>query len=312
MKAVRIHQFGKPDVLQVEEIPSPKARSNRILVEVHAAALNPKDILVRQGKFKLFTGSRFPMTLSSDYAGVVLDPGSSTQLKKGDKVYGMMNGFRVGSTAEQILVKEKEMAYMPSNISFEEAAGIPLAGLTALQALRDLGKLETGQRVCINGASGGVGSLAIQIAKCLGAEVITVSSERNLALCKSLGADQVVDYQQQDWIHQLEEIDVFFDVFGNYSLSRVIPVMGKKARYISTLPRASTLGNHIFTRFSNKKGMLVVVNSHSADLAWMAERIEKGNIKPVIDSVFPLEEIQKAHERVETKRSRGKVIVRVR
>ena len=312
MKAAVIHQYGKPKVLQVIEVPFPKAQSGKILVEVHAAALNPKDILVRKGKFKFFTGRRFPMILSSDYSGLVLDPGNSTQLKKGDKVFGMMNGFRVGSTAEQILVKEKEMALMPSTLSFEEAAGIPLAGLTALQALRDLGKLQSGQRVCINGASGGVGSLAIQIAKCLGAEVITVSSDKNLALCKSLGADHVIDYQQANWISQLEEIDVFFDVFGNYSLSQVIPFMGKKARYISTLPRVSTFGNHIFTRFSNKKGMLVLVNSRSADLTWMAERIEEGKIKALIDSVFPLEQIQQAHERVETKRSRGKVIVRVK
>lgn len=312
MKAALIHQYGKPQVLQIEEVPSPKPRSNRVLVEVHAAALNPKDILVRKGKFKFFTGSRFPMILSSDYAGVVLDSGNSTHLKNGDKIYGMMNGFRVGTTTEQVLVKEKEMAPMPSSLSFEEAAGIPLAGLTALQALRNLGKVQAGKRVCINGASGGVGSLAIQIAKCLGAEVITVSSDRNLALCKSLGADQVIDYQQENWISQVEAIDVFFDVFGNYSLTQVTHVMGSRARYISTLPRVSTVGNHLFTRFSNKKGMLVVVNSRSTDLSWLAERIDEGKIKPVIDSVFPLEAIQKAHERVETRRARGKVIVKVK
>ena len=312
MKAAVIHKYGPPEVLKIEDVPEPKAKPSKILVEVYAAGLNPKDILVRKGKFKPLSGNRFPMILSSDYAGIVLDPGRSTSLKVGDKVYGMMNGMRVGSTTEKVLVKEKELAKMPEGIGFEEAAGVPLAGLTALQALRNLGKVHPGQRVCINGASGGVGSLAIQIAKCLGAEVISVSSDRNLALCKSLGADKMLDYKKEDWVKELTDIQVFFDVFGNYSLPKVAASLTKTGRYISTLPRVSTVRSHVFTRFSPQKGMLVIVNSRATDLRWMAQHIQEKKIRPVVDSVFPLEKIQEAHKRVETKRSRGKVIIQVK
>ncbi len=312
MKAAIIRQYGKPDVLQIKEIPDPVPRSGRILVEVHAASLNPKDILVRKGKFKVFTGNRFPMILSSDYAGVILDPGKSASLMAGDRVFGMMNGFKVGSTAEKVLVKETELAKLPEGIGFQEVAGVPLAGLTALQAIRDLGKLKAQQTICINGASGGVGSLAIQISKCLGAKVISVSSERNLSFCKALGADEVIDYAQENWLKNLLEVDLFFDVFGNYALKNVSSHLTPKGKYISTLPRIHTIKNHIFTRFSAKKGRLVVVKSKAKDLQWLANQMANGNIKPVVDSIFPLEDIQKAHERVETKRARGKVLIKLK
>ncbi|MEM9720380.1 MAG: NAD(P)-dependent alcohol dehydrogenase [Bacteroidota bacterium] len=312
MKAAIIHKYGSPEVLKVEEVPEPQAKPSKILVEVHAAALNPKDILVRKGKFRPFSGNKFPMTLSSDYAGIVLNPGKSTVLKEGDKVFGMMNGMRVGSTAEKVLVKENELAKMPEGISYEEAAGIPLAGLTALQALRNLGKLSEGHHVCINGASGGVGTLAIQIAKCLGATVTSVSSERNLALCKSLGADEPIAYTQANWVQSLQNLDLFFDVFGNYSLAKVRASLTPKGRYISTLPRVSTVRSHVFTGLSPQKGLLVIVNSRSRDLEWLAQQVSNNKIRPIVDSVFSLAEIRQAHERVETKRSRGKVIIRIK
>ena len=183
MKAAIIKNFGDIDSIRIEEIDTPTLANNELLIKVEAAGLNPKDVLIRKGKFKRLTGSKFPQQIGFDFAGIVLNPNNSKFIK-GDRVFGMLNGWKGRCCAELLNIKETELFKMPQNVSFEAASGIPLAGQTALQAIRDKAKLKPNQSICINGASGGVGTLAIQIAKIMGGNVTTISSQRNIDLCK--------------------------------------------------------------------------------------------------------------------------------
>ena len=282
-----------------------------MLIQVKAAALNPKDILIRKGKFKIATGSKFPMRTGHDLAGIIVDSNDSKTYKNGDEVYGMINGWKARTCAEFISISEMEIYHKPSNLSFEDAAGIPLAGQTALQAIRDLCKLKTNQKILINGASGGVGTLAIQISKVLKGHVTTVSSGRNLDFCQSFGADIMIDYSKIKITDLDEKFDVFFDVFGNYSFPKVKHLLTKKGIYISTVPSSKIILEQLKNPFRKKKAKLVVVKSKSADLKWFKEKIEANMIKPVTDKIFSLEEIRDAQTYIETKRAKGKIIIKI-
>ncbi len=311
MKAAMVTRYGDTDVLKIQEIEKPKLKKREVLIEVKAAALNPKDILIRKGKFKMATGNRFPKGIGYDLAGIVAESNGSYLFKKGDKLFGMINGWKGRAVAEFANVSEKELFRLPQNCSFEDAAGIPLAGQTALQAIRDLGKLKSGQLICINGASGGVGTLAIQIAKSLGGVVTAVTSFRNKDLCLSLGADGVIDYTKEDILNSTKRFDVFFDVFGNYSFPKVAHLLNKKGSYVSTVPSPKIIVQQIRNPFRSKKAKLVVVKSNIADLKWLCKKIEEGAIKPVTDKTFNLEDIQEAQKYIETKRAKGKVIIKI-
>jgi NADPH:quinone reductase-like Zn-dependent oxidoreductase len=200
MKAAVINGYGAPEVLQYTEVEKPQIKPNQMLVRVYASSVNPIDWKIRKGMLKVLTGNKFPMILGFDVSGEVVEVGTQvTQFKPGDSIYAHLNQLPGGAYAEYAAVAEKSAAAKPTNMSHEEAAAVPLAAMTALQAWRDEGNLKLGQKVLINGASGGVGTFAVQIAKVLGAEVTAVCGTRNLEMVKSLGADRLIDYKQQDF-----------------------------------------------------------------------------------------------------------------
>jgi NADPH:quinone reductase-like Zn-dependent oxidoreductase len=311
MKAVELDRYGDSDVLQVRDAPAPAASRGEVLVRVRAAALNPKDILVRKGKYRIFTGRRFPLRVGYDWAGEVAEAGAGSPFAAGERLYGMIQAWRGGACAELAAVSTNECARMPEGLSFEQAAGIPLVGLTALQALRDVARIRAGNAVCINGASGGLGTAAIQIAKTLGARVTTLSSEANLKLCRDLGADEALDYRRDDPFAGLAELDCVFDVFGNLSFERVRPALAARSTYVSTVPSKRLVFDIARTLFSAKRARVVVVHSRRRDLEQLSEWIRSGALKPVVDRVWPLEQIREAEDYLATKRARGKVVLTI-
>ena len=312
MLAIEYDEFGEPEVLSLRQIPMPKVRRNELLIEVVAAALNPKDLLVRKGKFKMLSGSKFPKGQGYDFAGTIANPGNQTYLPAGTPVYGTVNGMSGRTMAQFLAVKPEEVAKMPANLDFDAAAGLSLVGQTALQALRDLGRTSPGSRVCINGASGGVGTVAIQIAKILGAQVTAVCSASNFDLCHKLGADHLIDYQAQDIRQSGQEFDIFFDVFGNYSLPAIKPLLPPRGMYITTVPKPANLTQQMLTVFAARKAKLVVVKSNREDLNWLRTKTEEGQLTPVVDRVYGPEQIVDANAYLETKRAKGKVIIRIK
>lgn len=303
-------QYGTPDVIRIVTTDPPRLKPGQVLVRVIAAGLNPKDVLIRKGKFRRLTGQRFPQGIGYDFAGTIADPNGSTYAI-GDRVFGMVNGLYGRCVAEYVAVRTEELYRMPDHLDFPAAAGLPLAGQTALQAIRDLGRLQPGQEICINGASGGVGTLAIQIAKVLGGRVTAVSSYRNEEWCRSLGADVTLAYDRTELRDTPQRFDVFFDVFGNYRYRQVAPLLKGRGRYITTVPKAAILREQLQNWFRCKKAKLVIVQSKTPDIRWLADRVAAGQIRPVVDRVYPLEEIRDAQRYIETKRARGKVVLRI-
>ncbi|MEM6767944.1 MAG: NAD(P)-dependent alcohol dehydrogenase [Bacteroidota bacterium] len=310
MKKAIYDQYGGVDRIKVIEADLPALSTHEVLIKVEAAALNPKDILVRKGKFKTFTGSSFPLGIGYDFSGKIEDPHGS-DFQPGQQVYGMVNGWTGRCCAEYLNVAKDELSLKPTNISMQEAAGIPLAAQTALQAIRDCGNLIPGQKILINGGSGGVGTLAIQIAKVQGGEVSSVSSTKNQAFCTSLGATHALSYQQVSVPDLKEKYDVFFDVFGNYSFKKVQHLLTQKGRYVTTIPTAEIIKEQLLNPFRRKKAHIVVVRSNDKDLQWLADHIQTSLIKPVIDKVYPLSQIAEAQSYIETKRATGKVIIEI-
>ena len=310
MKKAIYKGFGDASNLIIIDADIPKVATNEVLVKVVAAALNPKDILMRKGKFKRFTGSQFPQGVGMDFAGII-EQSTNKDFQVGDQVYGMLNGWKARSCAEYVNVNVNELWKKPTTISFEQAAGIPLAGQTSLQAIRDLGQLKQGQKILINGASGGVGTLGIQIAKIVGGEVTTISSSKNLAFCKSLGADKALSYEKNKVNYLVEKFDVFYDVFENYIFKKVAHLLTPKGIFISTVPNATIIKEQFFNLFRRQKAKLIVVKSKRKDLQWFSENIQNNKLQPVVDEVFDLSDIQAAQSYIETKRAKGKVILRI-
>src|SRR5262245_375447 len=309
MRAVVYDRYGDAGVISVRDMPRPaRASSGEVQVHVMAAALNPKDVLVRRGKFKLLTGWKFPRGVGYDFAGTVIDGG---RFASGTRVYGMLNGWHGRTFAEEVVCAADECDVMPA-LSFEEAAAIPLAGQTGLQALRDIGRLSAGATVCINGASGGVGVFAVQIAKALGARVTTLSSARNIELCLKLGADEALDYASSNPFTRPGAFDVIFDVFGNRAFERVAPSLKRHGVFIEAVPSPRILLAALRTSWaSSKRARLVIVRSRAADLATLRHWVEEGRLVPVLDRVYDLEQTADAQRHLETKRARGKVVVRI-
>lgn len=313
MLAVQFDRYGPPRVLRCREVTKPNCRARGLLVAVRAAGVNPKDCLVRKGKFRWMTGRRFPLGLGHDFAGTVAAVGPQAPgFHVGDAVYGMTNGWRGRTYAAFAAVQTTETALMPPRLTFEQAAAVPLAAQTALQALRDIGRLSTGQRVTINGASGGVGTFAVQIACLLGARVTAICSGRNADLVRRLGAERVVDYQRDDIRECTDPVDVFLDVFGNQRFPDIRPLLTGQGRYISTVPGLPILKWGLLSRLgSGPRASLVVVKSKTGDLLRLSSWIADRRLEPVMDRIFPLQEVQAAHAYIETKRARGKVVLQV-
>ena len=313
MRAVRYDRYGAAGVAKVVDVPDPVRDGSGYLVRVRAAALNPKDVLVRKGKFPVIAGLRFPKAMGYDWAGEIVAGDAS--FPEGTRVFGMIQSWSAGAFAELAYVRAEECARAPESLSFEECAALPLASLTALQALRNEGHVGRGSRVLLHGASGGVGVFAIQIAKALGATVTTTSSEKNRELCASLGADRTLDYTAVDFRGASVDggpFDAFFDVFGNQSFARVRGLLGPEGTYVTTVPSPRIVLDTLLTPLrTRRRARLVVVRSRRADLETIAKLVDEKKLHPVIDARFPLAEIREASLRVESKRARGKVVLTV-
>jgi NADPH:quinone reductase-like Zn-dependent oxidoreductase len=311
MRAVVIDRYGKPDVLRSATVPRPVPQRGQALVRTRFIGVNPKDVIVRKGKFKIATGNKFPLIVGHDIAGEVVEVGPGADLSEGDRVYGMINDFAGRAYAEYAAVECDQLGRAPSSVGLEAAAAVPLAAQTALQALRNDAKLRSGQRALINGASGGVGVFAVQIAKILGAHVTAVCSERNVDLVRDLGADEVIDYNQTELTNIAARYDLFFDVFGNYAFDRVKHLLESDGTYVHTIPSGRIIQDIARTLFRKKRAKLVIVKSRRSQLDWLREQIDAARIRVVVDRTFSLSEAADAHRYMETKRARGKVVLHV-
>lgn len=321
MKALTYERYGGPEVVQVTEVDQPSPGAGDVLVRVHASAVNTGDWRIRAAAFpgvlavpgRLMFGLFRPRNqrLGSEFAGVVESVGAAAnRFTPGDRVFGMITSG--GATAEYLVVPETgAVAQMPTLLSFEEAAGMPFGGLCALVFLGEFADLKPGQKVLIAGASGGVGVSAVQIAKALGAHVTGVAGPDSQNLVASLGADETIDYRQTDLETLAGRYDVVFDTFGAISpkLSRRLLVEG--GLFLPLNFGLREIGAALLNRFRNRKIRLAVNEDRMADMVRLAELIEAGKLRPVIDTVYPLEEAADAHGRVEARHKQGAVVLRI-
>ena len=325
MKAVIQEKYGPPEVLELRETEKPKLEDNRVLVRVRATSINPADYHPMRGMLlaRLMgnTGLRKPKDgrFGSDFAGEVEEIGKNvTQFKPGDQVYGVVPG----AAAEYGAAREDRIALKPVNSTFEEAAAVPIAAFTALQAVRDKAKVQPGQKVLVNGASGGVGTFAVQIAKAYGAEVTAVTSTQNQDLVQKIGADHAIDYTQQDFTKTGEKYDVILDTIGNKSVTSIRRALTPNGTCVQIgfsgvatfFPRI--IYGTLSSKLSSKKVGFFVAKSNSKDLQVLKELIESGKIKPVIDRTYTMKEISDAVRYVEGPNhrpghARGKVVVTI-
>ena len=318
MKAVRIHAFGGPEVLQLEDVARPVPAPDEILVQVYASGVNPADWVVREGGNDFLRSLlKLPLILGWDAAGIVAETGSEvTAFRKGDAVYGAPNFPGDGSYAEYCVGKASQWARKPKRISFNEAAGVPLAGLTAWTAIFALGQLRAGQRILIKGASGGVGSFAVQFAKAKGAYVIGLASAGNLAHLQQLGADEVLDYRSQPFEELVHDVDVVFDASPlRDSADRLKSVrVLKPGGILVSVNIDFPFTEDVLAALAQKqaKGELVVMQSRQEWLVEMAQLIEEGRVKVFVSQVFPLAQVAEAHRESQTWHVQGKLVLEVR
>lgn len=308
MKAVRIHEYGGPEVLKYEDAPRPEPGPDEVLIRVHAAGVNPVDWKVRAGYAKDRLKYTMPFIPGWDVSGVVESVGSgATRLKKGDEVYSRPDISRDGSYAEYIVVKESEVALKPKSIDHVHAAAIPLAALTAWQALFDAGKLSADQTVLIHGAAGGVGSFAVQFAKLKGARVIGTASKKNHEFLRSLGADETIDYNTTKFEDVVRDVDVVLDTITGETADRSYQVIKKGGIYVSVLmpPSQEKAAAH------GVRCAHTFVQPNVEQLNEIAKLVDSGKLKLTIEKVFPLAEVRAAQESNATGHTRGKIVLRV-
>ena len=308
MKAIRIHNYGDLNTLSYEDAPQPEAGPGDVRIRVHAAAVNPVDWKIRAGYLAGMLPHQMPLTLGWDVSGVVDQIGSDVaHLSVGDAVYSRPDISRNGSYAEYMVVRATEVAAKPRTLSHNEAAGVPLAGLTAWQTLFDFAQIKKGERVLIHAGAGGVGSFAIQFAKWVGAHVTATASATNEELVRGLGADVFVDYRSQKFEEVVAKVDVVFDTIGGDTQARSIPLLKKGGRLYSVVatPDAELLGS------VGASGGFVMVQPNSEQLSRIAALVDDGVVRVVIDSVFPLSQARSAHEKSETGRAKGKIVLEV-
>jgi NADPH:quinone reductase-like Zn-dependent oxidoreductase len=280
---------------------------------VHAAAINPLDWKIRNGMVKIFTGRTFPKILGSECAGEVVATGSSVQsFAHGDLVISFTGIKRLAAFAECVCAPGRTTFPKPENITFAQAATIPIAGLTALQALRDLGRLAAGHSVLINGASGGVGTFAVQIARIFATKVTAVCSGANSELVRELGADQVIDHTREEFTKGSERYDLIFDAVAMAPFAACKRVLAPKGIYVTTLPTFAVLLNQFLTGYlTAQKARFDMVKPNARDMEWMKGQIESGRIRIVIDREYPLEQIREAFAYSETGKAKGKVVLKI-
>ncbi|HWX15344.1 MAG TPA: NAD(P)-dependent alcohol dehydrogenase [Chthoniobacterales bacterium] len=324
MKAIVHCEYGSPDVLTLEDVEKPVPNDNQLLVKVRAASVNPLDLTIRgPWLIRPILGMRKPKDtrLGVDYAGTVEAVGKNvTQFKPGDEVFG----GRDGALAEYVCgLADRAVALKPANMTFEQSASVPVAAITALQGLRDKGKIQAGQKVLINGASGGVGTFAVQIAKAFGTEVTGVCSARNVDLVRSIGADHVIDYTKEDFTKTDQRYDLIFDLVGNHSFSErrrilnangicVMAGLGGAGWHDGMAMRlAGELNAYVRSRFVSQKFIAYIAQFNRQDMMVLADLLQSGKMTPVIDKTYKLSETADALRYLEQGHARGKVVVTV-
>ena len=334
MKAFTVNRYSKKEKLQLTTMPEPVVKENEVLVQIHAAGVNLLDSLLRNGDFKIFLPYKTPFKLGHDVAGVIIKIGAGvSKFKVGDEVYARPADYNMGTFAEQIAISENDVALKPKNIAMEEAASIPLVGLTAWQALVEMAGLKKGQKVFIQAGSGGVGTIAIQLAKYLGATVATTTSAGNMAWVKSLGADVVIDYKTEDFETILKDYDVVLHSNRDKKiLEKSLRILKKGGQLISLtgpptpefakqlglawhlilITRLLSAGVKKYAKKLNVNFSFLFMRAEGNQLGQITKLIEAGVIKPVVDKVFPFEQTNEAMAYVETGRAKGKVVVKVK
>src|SRR6266849_2025149 len=311
MKAIRIHNYGGPEVLNYEDAPRPQPQAGEVLVRVHAAGVNPIDWKVREGHMKDFWPNKFPLILGWDLSGVVEElgpsPAAEGRFKIGDEVYSLPDPTRNGAYADYIVVRESEISLKPNSLHHIRAAAVPLAALTAWQSLFDTAQLQPGQRVLIHAGSGGVGHLAVQLAKWKGAYVFATASTKNQDLLRDLGVDESIDYTQQRFEEIARNIDIVLYTIGGETQERSWSVLKKGGNLVSLVQppseeKAEELGVH---------AAFVAGHSRGAQLAEIAKLIDSGKLAPVIDRILPLSEVRRANELSKSGHTHGKIVLRV-
>jgi NADPH:quinone reductase-like Zn-dependent oxidoreductase len=332
MKAFVVDRYGRKNDIRAGDMPLPKPREDDVLIQIHAAGVNPLDSKIRDGEFKLILPYRLPLILGNDLAGVVVRVGSRVRrFKPGDEVYARPHKDRIGTFAEFIAVKEDGVALKPTALTMEEAASIPLVGLTAWQALIEKGQLKKGQKVLIHAGSGGVGTFAIQLAKHVGATVATTTSERNIELVKRLGADIVIDYKKDDFSAVLKDYDVVLDTQGGSAQEKSLRVLKPGGKLIGIagppdpdfakemgaswfLKTAMRFLSYRIRKAAKRRDVsysFVFMRPDGGQLSQIATLVDEGAIKPVIDRIFPFESTKEALAYVETGRVKGKVVIKI-
>ncbi|MGZ3814602.1 MAG: NADP-dependent oxidoreductase, partial [Mucilaginibacter sp.] len=333
MRAFIVKRYGKKEKLHLAELPEPDVKENEVLVQIHSAGVNLLDSLIRNGDFKLFLPYKPPFVNGHDVAGVVTKVGSKvSKFKIGDEVYSRVGDHRTGTFAEYIAVNEVDLALKPKNLTMDEAGSIPLVGLTAWQALVEIGNVKKGQKVFIQAGSGGVGTFAIQLAKYLGAYVATTTSSANIDLVKKLGADLIIDYQTEDFETKLKDYDlVIHSIRGTKILEKSLRILKPGGQLITlvgppTPEFAAEIGLSWYLKLvtkllsSNAKKKAKKLNTRfrflfmraeGSQLAKITSLIEAGVIKPVIDKLFAFEQTNEAMTYVESGRAKGKVVIKV-
>ncbi|MBI3943546.1 MAG: NAD(P)-dependent alcohol dehydrogenase [Chloroflexi bacterium] len=320
MKAIVYTQYGSPDVLELKDVEKPTPKDDEVLIKVHAASVNAADLhLLRADPFlvRLMFGLIKPKNtiLGADIAGRVEAIGRNVkQFKPGDEVFGDISECGWGGFAEYVCARENALVLKPANITFEQAAAVPMAAVTALQGLRSKGRIQPGQKVLINGASGGVGTFAVQIAKSFGTEVTAVCSTRNMAMARSIGADHVIDYTQEDFTKKGQRYDLILAVNGYHPISDYQRTLSPAGTYVMTggsgaqMSQAMLLGPWISMTGSKKMGNLLA-KPNKQDLSFIQELLAAGKVVPVIDRYYPLSKVPEAIRYLEEEHAKGKVVI---
>ncbi|NHJ06234.1 MAG: NAD(P)-dependent alcohol dehydrogenase [Candidatus Heimdallarchaeota archaeon] len=318
MKAIILTKYGPPSVLKLQEIEKPTIKENQVLIKVHATSVTPMEYRTRSAKAPLWPISRIMMgfwkpkqkIIGNDVAGEIVEVGKEVEkYKKGDKIFG----FAYGTYAEYVVASEKtSLVIMPPTLSYEEGASVGFGGVTSLHFLKKVANIQSGQKILINGASGGVGVFAVQLAKYFGVEVTGVCSTKNVELVKSLGADKVIDYTKEDFTKTKEQkYDIIFDVVGKSSFSKCRKILTNKGLYINIVPTYRLFIQMFWTSKRNKKKVITGIAANNGYLLFLKELLEANKLQVIIDRTYPLEQIADAHAYAEKGHKVGSVVVTV-
>ena len=314
MKAAILLKYGSAENFEINEMPEPTPddlKNEEVLVNIKASSVNPVDYKVRNGRLRWIMSPRFPKIMGSDFSGVVV--ASKYQLfKPGDEIYGYITTTKGGAYAEKLIIKGKKIGKKPANLSHQETAALPIAGITALQALRDLGKIKAGDRVLINGCGGGVGHLAVQIAKYYKADVTGICSTSKVNYAKSIGVDKLIDYKKENIYSQLnQQFSIIFDTVGALNFKSSKQYLTQKGIFIATNVYPSKIWAVISSVFSKRKAKIIFANANRNDFEILSKLAREGYLKPFIDKEYPINAIIEAQKHVENGHTQGKVVITI-